>query len=160
MVIEKQRTGPRDVFFHLLSIVTLYASATSFVSLVFTYVDLVFPDALGADYYTKIAAYSSIRWWISILIVVFPVHILMMWYLSRSYVAMPKKRNLRIRKWLIYFTLFAAALFIIGDLVALINNLLNGELTVRFLLKVLVVFFVAGAIFFYDFWDLKKYKTE
>ncbi len=160
MAKEQQKTGPKDVLLHLLSIVTLYTSATSFISLVFTYIELAFPDALERDYYTKIAAYSSIRWWISILIVVFPVHILTMWYLNKSYAAAPEKRNLRIRKWLIYFTLFAAALIIIGDLVALINNLLNGELTVRFLLKVLVVFFVAGSIFFYDFWDLKKYKIE
>jgi hypothetical protein len=65
-----------------------------------------------------------------------------------------------IRKWLIYFTLFAAALIIIGDLVTLLNRFLEGELTVRFLLKVLAVFFVAGSVFYYYLWDLRKHKTE
>ena len=73
---------------------------------------------------------------------------------------MPEKRNLRIRKWLIYFTLFAAALIIIGDLVALIFSLLGGELTVRFLLKVVTIFFVAGSVFYYYLWDLRRHNIE
>ncbi|MEK7085265.1 MAG: DUF5671 domain-containing protein, partial [Patescibacteria group bacterium] len=67
--------------------------------------------------------------------------------------------NLRIRKWLVYFTLFAASLFIIGDLIALIYNFLQGELTVRFFLKILTVFFVAGSVFWYYFMDIRKHHT-
>ena len=91
---------------------------------------------------------------------VFPVYVWVNWFLNKIYTKEPEKRNLRIRRWLIYFTLFATALVIIGDLVALVNNLLGGEFTVRFILKVITVFFVAGSIFYYYFSDLRKYKTE
>ena len=156
-----QKTSPRDIFTHLLAIITLYVSAVSFGMLIFQYVNLAFPDiAQGDTYYMVQSAQGSIRWAIASLIVIFPVYLLTMRYLNRSYRAMPSKRDLRIRKWLIYFTLFIASLVMIGDLVALINNFLGGELTVRFFLKVLTIFFVAGSVFYYYFWDLKTHRTE
>lgn len=159
--ISIQQTSPKDVFLHLLAIIALYASAISFVTLIFQYVNVLIPDPLEAqNYYSSDSSYSAIRWAIASLIVIFPVYILTGWHLNKSYAAVPEKRNLRIRKWLIYFTIFAAALIIIGNLVALIFNLLGGELTVRFLLKILSIFFVAGAVFYYYFWDLKRHQTE
>jgi len=157
-----ERTSPKDVFLHLLAIITLYVAAGSLVTLLFQYVNIFFPDPLAGDYYSYAlqSAYSTIRWAISTLIIVFPVYVLTSWFLNKGYIANPSKRNLRIRKWLIYFTLFVASIVIIGDLVTLIYNLLGGELTVRFLLKTLVVLVVSGSVFTYYFWDVRKYKTE
>lgn len=160
MIEQKQKTSPKDVFMHLLSIITLYSSAGAFIMLIFSYIDVWLPDPLLKDYYALQSINSSIRWSIAVLIVVFPVYVLVSWYLNKLYLAVPSKRNLRIRKWLIYFTLFAAALIIMGDLVSLIFNFLGGELTIKFLLKILTVFFVAGAVFFYYFWDLRKHRVE
>lgn len=146
---------------HLLAIATLYTSAISFLVMIFQYVNVLLPDPLASDgFYNLTTAYSRIRWSISSMVIVFPVYILTTWYLNKSYAAAPPKSNLLIRKWLIYFTLFAAALIIIGDLVTLVYNLLGGELTLRFILKVLSVFYVAISVFMYYFWELKKYRTE
>lgn len=157
----EQKTSPKDVFLHLLAIVTLYASAASFLVLIFQYVNVLFPDVISPEgYYNLSGAYQAIRWSIASLIVIFPVFVLTSWFLNKGYEKNPSSRNLRIRKWLIYFTLFAAALILIGDLVTLLNHFLGGELTIRFVLKVLAVGFVAGSTFFYYFSDLKKHKTE
>jgi hypothetical protein len=156
-----EKTGPKDVFLHLLAILTLYASAIAFIALIFQYINVLIPDPLEMQGgYALQSSYQAIRWAIASLIVIFPVYIFSVWYLNKNYIASPEKRNLRIRKWLIYFTLFAAALIIIGDLVALIFNLLGGELTTRFLLKVLTVFFVAGSVFYYYLWDLRRHNIE
>ena len=149
-----EKTSPKDIFLHLLAIITLYVSAGSLVTLLFQYINIFFHG------YTLQSAYSTIRWTISTLVIVFPVYVLTSWFLNKGYTANPSKRNLRIRKWLIYFTLFVATVIIIGDLVTLIYNLLGGELTVRFLLKTLAVFLVSGSVFTYYFWDVRKYKTE
>lgn len=159
MVERALKTSPKDVFLHLLAIVTLYTSGISFLVLVFQYVNILFPDILSGYYYVD-SAYGAIRWSISSLVVVFPVYLLTMRHLNRSYENTPSKRNLRIRRWLIYFTIFAAALILIGDIVTLINNLLGGELTIRFLLKVGAVAFVTGSVFGYYLWDVKRFKTE
>lgn len=155
-----KKVSPRDVFTHLLAIVALYASAISFLVLVFQFVNVQFPDVLSGDYFGMQGAYSAMRFAIATLLVVFPVYLFTTRFLNKSYDANPTKRDLRIRKWLIYFTLFVTALVVIGDLVTLINNFLSGEITLRFILKTLAVFFVAGSTFFYYFVDIKKHNTE
>ena len=158
---QEKKVSPKDVFLHLLAIATLYTSAITFLMLVFEYINVWIPDTLAnGGYYSLQSSYDSIRWSIACLVVVFPVYVLTSWFLGKGYTAEPSKRNLRIRKWLIYFTLFVTALIIIGDLVALIYNLLGGEFTLRFILKVLSVFFVAGSIFGYYFYDVKRHATE
>ena len=67
-------------------------------------------------------------------------------------------KALRIRKWLIYLTLFLSALVLIGDLVVLVNGLLQGELTTAFILKVVSVFVVIGGIFLYYLWDVRRHS--
>ena len=44
----------------------------------------------------------------------------------------------------------------LGDLISVINNFLNGELTVKFILKTLTVLIIAGAVFGYYFYDIKR----
>ncbi len=155
-------TSPKDVFLHLLAIVALYASGIAFLVLIFQYVNVLLPDLLSDGYgYGRFSgSYGAIRWSLSSLIIVFPVYLLTILHLNRSYKKTPSKANLWVRKWLTYFTLFAASLIIIGDLVTLLNNLLGGELTLRFIIKVLAVFFVAGSVFYYYLWELRKYKSD
>ncbi len=153
-----EKTSPKDVFLHLLAIITLYISAGSFLTLIYQYANILFPDIAMPEYYP--GNFGTIRWAIASLVVVFPVFLFTTRHLNKSYEASPTKRNLRTRKWLIYFTMFAAALLIIGDLVTLLNYFLSGELTIRFIIKVLAIFFVAGSVFYYYLWDLRKYKIE
>jgi len=154
------KVSPKDIFLHLLASVTLYVSAISFLTLLFQLINIGFPDAvLGDNFYRISAAYAGIRWSIATLIVVFPVYIWSSWFLNKNYQASPEKADLSIRKWLIYFTLFIAALIIIGDLVTLINTFLGGEVTVRFILKVLSVLFVTGSVFGYYLHEIRRYKT-
>ncbi|MCX6788269.1 MAG: DUF5671 domain-containing protein [Candidatus Jorgensenbacteria bacterium] len=157
---QDKKVSPKDVFLHLLAIITLYISSITFLVLIFQYINIYFPDALNGGYYAIESAYSSIRFAIATLVVVFPVYIFTTRFLNKSYESNPTKRNIRIRKWLVYFTLFVAALVVIGDLVTLIYNLLGGEVTIRFLLKASTVLFVVVSVFTYYFSDLKKYKTE
>ncbi len=147
------KSTPRDVFTYLLVTATLYASVVSFLALVFAYVDVTFPDPLDFCYSCLL---NQIRWSSSALIVVFPVFVFLFRFLRKEYLANPEKRELKVRKWLVYFTMFLAAVTIIIDLVVLIFNFYSGELTTRFFLKTLAVLAVALAVFGYYFWDLKK----
>ena len=44
---------------------------------------------------------------------------------------------------------------IIGDLIAILYNFLNGELTLRFGLQALVIGGISAVIFGYYLWDLR-----
>ena len=159
--MEKLKVTPKDFFLHLLSMVALYVSAVSFLVLIFQYVNIAFPDLLEQSYYfSSDGAYGAIRWAMASLVVIFPVYLLTTRHLSKVYSLAPEKRELKVRKWLVYFTLFVASCTIIGDLVKLIFNFLEGEITTRFILKVLAVLFVAGSVFYYYLWDLRKHNNE
>lgn len=146
------RSTARDVFSHLLAIATLYVGVISFTTLCFQYINVKFPDLLNL-YYS--GALDTIRQAMAALIVVWPVFILMSWLIQRDIKADPDKHNVGIRKWLLYLTLFVTSITIIVDLVTLINYFLNGEITTRFILKVLVVLGVAITVFWYYLWDLR-----
>lgn len=147
------KSTPKDVFMHLLLIGALYVSVISFLTLLFQYINAIFPDLLDFSF-NRI--YDIIRWGTSALIVTFPVFILISWLIAKDFALHPAKRELRSRKWLVYFTLFIAAVTIIVDLITLVFNFLGGDLTMRFFLKTLVVLIVAAGVFGYYFWDIKR----
>ncbi len=153
--IVLKRNMPRDVFLHLLAIVTLYWSAVSFVALLWQYINYFFPDALNR-YYNYFSFTGPIRFAVASLIIVFPIFVLVSWYLNKIYARESVVRESKIRKWLIYLTLFIASLVIIGDLITVINTFLGGEITIRFVLKALSVFLVAGVIFGYYLDDVRR----
>ncbi len=162
LYMNKIKTSPKDFFLHLLSSITLYMAAIAFLTVVFQYINHFFPDTLN-DYAYRDFSNSPMRFGISMLVVVFPVYLWSVMHLDKVYSKHPEKKDLRIRKWLTYFTVFIAAFIIIGDLISLINNFLSGELTTRFVLKVLAVLIVALVIFSYYIMDVKdkmisKYK--
>ena len=157
MTDEIKRNLPRDVFMHLLAIVTLYWSAISFVTLLWQFINYYFPDALNR-YYSQLAFSGLMRFAVASLIIVFPVFILVSRYLNKIYARESAVRESKIRKWLIYFTLFVASLVIIGDLITVINFFLGGEITVRFVLKALSVLLVAGLVFGYYLDDVRREK--
>ncbi len=150
---SKTKSSPKDVFLHALLIVTLYMSVVSFITLCFQYINILFPDPL--TYFPR-SSFEGIRWGSSVLLVALPVFLWLSWLLEREFHAQPAKRELKIRKWLVYLTLFIAAITIIVDLIVLIYNFYGGELTVQFALKILVVLAVAAAVFGYYLWDLRK----
>lgn len=157
---QHPKATPKDFFVNLLAIITLYVSAASFLTVVFQMINLYIPDILEGEYANPSGNLNAIRFALSSLVVFFPAYLGTMAYLQKEYDRHPYKRNLWIRRWLIYFTLFAAALIIMGDVVALVNNLLEGELKTRFFLKVISILFVTGSIFYYYCTDIRKYKTE
>lgn len=147
------KNTPRDVFLHLLGFAALYASVITFLVVVFNYVNFLFPDRLSFNYESIL---SGIRLASSALIVIFPVFIFISWLLGREFDRFPARKEGLFRKWLIYFTLFAAAVAIIVDLVILVFNFYSGELTTRFILKVAAVLLITAVVFSYYFWDLKR----
>ena len=151
------KSTPKDVFLHLFNIVTFYLSVIGFITLYVQYINASFPDELNY-YFTSIA--NGVRWSTSILFVAVPAYLFTSWLLAKDLNITPEKRELKLRKWLVYFTLFISAITIIVDLMIFVYNFLDGELNTRFFLKVLVVLLVAVAVFAYYMWDLKRKEMK
>lgn len=149
---QKLKSTPRDILMHLLMMGILYVSTFQFLRLAFALIDIAYPDPLNQYFNPG----SSVRWAIASLIILYPVFLWIARFLGRDLRANPEKRELKVRRWMIYLTLFLAAILIIGDLIALIFSFLEGELTVRFVLKAIAVLIVAIAIFRYYLLELRR----
>jgi hypothetical protein len=147
------KTTPKDFFLHLLNIFTFYLAVISLITLYIQYISALFPDPLNF-YYTSMA--NSVRLSTAILIITIPVYIFTSWLLEKDLVSNYEKKELKLRKWLTYFTLFISAVTIIIDLIMFVFSFLSGELTIQFFLKVFVVILVSAAVFGYYIWDLKR----
>ncbi|MDQ2995079.1 MAG: DUF5671 domain-containing protein, partial [Pseudomonadota bacterium] len=152
---RKHYTSAKEGFLYLLTFVTLYICVFNFGSLIFNFIDMAFPDALN-DYSNM----SSIRFSISALIVAYPTFLWLTHSTGKSIAKDPTKADSKIRKWLIYFTLLVAATVIICDLIGLLVALLNGELTLHFVLKVSTILVIAAMIFGYYRWELSRYERS
>jgi len=140
----------RDAFFHLLAFTALYAWVISMVFLFFTYIEFAFPDpATRTPTYALEAAMSSIRASLATLIVSYPLFLLVWWFLLREVRIFPEKAMSGVRRWLSFLSLFVGAVTILTDLITVVYYLVEGDLTVRFLLKVFVLFVITGALSVY-----------
>lgn len=148
----------RDAFIYLLLFTTLYLSAFSLGSLLFELINQAFPDP--AVVRPAQVVREAIRLSIALLIVATPVFLGLSRLVGRELSADPAKRGSKVRRWLTYLTLFVAAAVLIGDVTSLVYNLLGGELTVRFVLKVLTVACLAGGGFWYYLTDLRADELE
>ena len=147
----------REAFLYLLLFATLYLSAFHLGQLLFQFINLAIPDPASPIYAAgPTESRRLIRWAVSTLIVAFPVFLYLSQLTGRELRSDPAKRASKVRRWLTYLTLFAAATVVIGDLIALLNDLLAGELTLRFGLKVLVVAVIAGGVFAYYLHDSQQ----
>ena len=143
----------RDTFIYLVLFTTLYLSAYHFGSLLFQLINRAFPD-MAMPYNNGIS--QSMRWSVASIIIAFPVFL---WISSRirgEIARQPIKRQSAARRWLTYLTLFVAAVVVICDLITLVDGVLGGEITVRFVLKVLVAAVIACTVFGYYLWDLRS----
>lgn len=157
---HQSHTSAKDFFLHLLSIVTLYISAISFGTLLFQIIDFNFPDAL-AGYYNDGSMYlGAVRWCIASIIVALPVFMGISKLITRDYIKNPEKKELKVRTWLMYLTMFIAAVAIIISTMSVIYNFLGGEITTRFMLKVLTIVYIAGMVFGYYLYKVRATKED
>lgn len=149
----KAQLSARDAFMYLLMFGMLYVSTFSLGNLLFDLINLGFPeDALSFE---QRYVYASMRRSISALVVAFPVFLFVSMRISKELAADPTRRSSAVRRWLTYLTLLVSASVMAGDLITLIYNLLSGELTLRFVLKVLVIAMLVGGVFGYYVRSLK-----
>lgn len=151
--------GAKEAFHHLLSFVALYTFVISLVVLFFHYINRWFPDA-AERVYSQTQDFSGIRMSMAAIIVAFPLLIWMSRIIHTEIAKEPQKAWSAIRRWLTYLTLFVAAATLMVDVITLVFSLLQGELSARFLLKVVAVFVLAGGTFQYYFQSLKSDVTS
>ncbi|MGF1570845.1 MAG: DUF5671 domain-containing protein [Nodosilinea sp.] len=136
----------RDAFFYLLAFIALVLWTQALGEIAFFFIDNLVPDSLN-PYYGDSSwrlAFALAR-----LMVAYPVYLGLMRQINRDLAHHREKYFSGVRKWLTYLTLWVTALIAIGALIAFLTSFLRGELTLRFVLKVLVVLVLDGGVLWY-----------
>ena len=153
----QSKTTAKDFFLYLGVIIGLYVSSISFLTLIFQIINRVFP--LAGEYAENFD--NTIRSSLAALIIFFPAFIYVSLVTNKDLKLNPEKKDIWIRRWMIFLTLFIAGLTIAIDLSTLIYRFLGAEdLTLRFFLKVFFVLAVALTIFKSELKDLKRISFE
>src|SRR3989344_3422109 len=155
--MDKPKVTPKDFFLWVGVMVSLYGGVVAYITLVFDYINHAFPNPVTNVYYP--GAYSaSISYESATLIVLTPVLLVLMRLIRRSIAEDSSRREIWIRRWVLFLTLFLAGATLVVDIIVLVNTYLQGEdMTAGFLLKVLAVFLIVGLGFLHFLADLRGY---
>lgn len=148
------KTTPRDFFLWAGAVIALYGSVISLLTLLFEYVNRLFPDPLA--YYGDPFG-GAVRAAMAGVIVLVPTTIILLRIIRKTIAREEGKAEIWVRRWALVLTIFIAVAVILVDLITLITTFLGGEITIRFTLKAAAVLGVAAAVFTYFLADLKGY---
>lgn len=146
--------GAQDAFFHLLAFGTLATWAVALGSILFALIEHAFPDPVVSREYAP--QRGVLAGHLASLLVAFPVYLLVTRKILREVSESPEKKDSGIRKWLTWLALLIAASLVIGDVITILAWLLRGEITLRFLLKAVVILVLAGSIFWFYLRGLRE----
>ncbi|MFH0892074.1 MAG: DUF5671 domain-containing protein [Candidatus Falkowbacteria bacterium] len=141
-------------FYYMLSLVALVFMALSTGMIIFQVINKNIVDTLheGSGRFSS----EALKFAISALIISAPVFFAASRGIYRSLFSGALNRESGIRKWLTYFILFIASVVMIGWLIFTINNFLNGELTLKFLLKAVTAIGIAVSVFTFYYYDIRR----
>lgn len=145
------KTTAKDFFLYVGVLITLYSGIGFLLNLLFGIIDHSFPP-INSYFYQ-----SSISLQVAALIVLTPVFLLLSYLINKDAEADPTKKDLNIRRWFIFLTLFGTGALVVGDLITILYYFLDGrDLTSGFLLKAPSVLVVSGIVFGYYLSELRN----
>ncbi|HTX86658.1 MAG TPA: DUF5671 domain-containing protein [Candidatus Nanoarchaeia archaeon] len=151
-VAAPKSNAAKFVFLYLLHLVALGFMTVSFGNVIFQIINKYIPDIT--------APFAENKFAISALLVSIPIFYVVSYLIQKSLFSGELKKESAIRRWLTYLILFVSFLIFFGWLIYFVNSYLNGEVTFRFVLKTITVLIIAGAVFGFYFYDIRRPVVE
>ena len=137
--------GARDASLHLLAFGGFHTAIISLVLLFFALIDRRLPDVATDDLFATTDRWNStLRWLVAQIVISFPLFLIPWRYLLGEIRQRPEKAVSPIRRWLTFLTLLLAIATLTVTAMTLLYYFLDGELTLRFVLKVLLLSLLAA----------------
>ncbi|MCP5432413.1 MAG: hypothetical protein H6923_03980 [Alphaproteobacteria bacterium] len=145
----------REAFLYLVLFVLLGTVSGFLGTMLFTLTNWVLPQPGDPSRYAG-SVQQSVRFAVSALVVAYPAFFLLTLHLAGERARNPAMQASRLRKWLTYLALVVAVSALISDLIAVLNQFLSGELTVRFAAKAAIVGAIAAATLLHYVPDIER----
>jgi hypothetical protein len=141
-------------FYYLLSLVALVFVAINSGIVIFQIINKMIPD--GLNNYTDSVNQEMLRFAIASLVFATPVFYWMNQLIRRGLSKGEINLTDAIRRWLTYFIIFVSSVVMLVWLITTMNSFLNGELTLKVILKTVTILIISGSIFGYYFYDIRQ----
>ena len=155
---QKHDSSAQDFFLYLVTFLSLAFVSIGEGSILFGFIDKFVSDFELRSYPSF--NQGSVKFGIASLIIAGPIFFIASNIITKRINDEKIALESVVRKWLTYVVLFFASATIIGDLITLVVNFLSGDYTASFLLKVFVILLIAGGIFGYYFWDMRRIEKK
>jgi hypothetical protein len=150
-----EQNTARNFALQLGSLITLYTSISAVLMIAFGAINMLFPDA--AEYsWLYSSSQDGMRFGIALLIVFFPAFLILTQKVN-SIRRIESGTYLLLTKWLVYLSILIGGIVLLGDIVSVVLNYLNGEITARFFLKAAVLAIVLSFSLYYYLKDAQGY---
>ena len=149
-----QTNSAKFAFWYMLSLVSLISVAIAMGNIIFEMINKFIAD--DVIIYSGVYNDQSMKFSIATLLIAAPIFYFVSRLIHRSLFAGELENESQIRKWLSYLVLFISSVTMIGWFIGLINDFLNGELTLKFGLKALMAILIAGTVFSFYFYDIRR----
>lgn len=152
--MNPKSNAAKFTFFYLLSLISLIFTALPAGMIIFQVINKYVSDPL-ANFQSDFSL-GALKFAISALLVAAPVYYLISRQINSALFKGDLDKDSGLRKWLTYFILLVSSLIVIGSLIGVVNSFLNGELTGKFILKMLTTIIIPAFVFSYYFYDIKR----
>ncbi len=151
-----RKSSTADIMIGFFSFILLGIVISALGALFFEVIDRYFPDPLSNVAFGSGASSEAMHYSIAALFVGFPLYFFAVRLWFRRFREDDGRVESRLTKWVTYLVLLAAAVTMVGDLITTIFTFLQGEISVRFFLKAIIVLGIAGMVFGFYFLERKK----
>lgn len=152
---KNESTAPVFVI-QFASLFTLYVVLISSITLLLNIVDIWLVDPIDGPFRYEFAS-SSIRYGVATLLVFGPLHFSVTYILHKGRTNQAVRFYLTVTRWLVYLSFLLAGGVIAFQLVSVLLSALEGELTVRVLIKGLIIISLVSVAAGYHYLDLRQY---
>ncbi len=156
-----KKSATIEIALNFFSFILLGVIASSLGVLFYQIINKFFPDTLTISYRSNNSySTSAIHYSISSLIIAFPIYYFVMRFWFKSFRDDEAKIESKLTKWLTYIVLLISSAVMIGDLIAVVYTFLQGELSVRFVLKALTLLTISGMILTFYYFERQKIQYK
>lgn len=156
--IFSKKSSAVDIVINIFSFVLLGIVSFSLGVLLYEIIDHYFPNILSGSRYRSDS--DAIHYSIASLLIAFPLYYFSMRFWFKKFREDEGRAESRISRFITYLVLLVAAIVIAGDLIAILFNFLQGEITIRFFLQAIVILLISGGIFGFYFLERKEVQYK
>lgn len=148
------KNSARFAFFYMLSLVALVFMSVSTGMIIFQVINKYIKDFI--EQYGIRYSPDQLKFAISALVISAPIYYLTTRQIFKNLFSGELDKNCGVRRWLTYFILLITSIVMIGWMIAVINNFLSGEFTLKFILKAITALGISIIIFTFYLHDIKR----